>query len=65
MPHDVDHHAILDRLAATRGGARNAFSAIDPAKTADDQVLVIATLLWLADLAGLGRPWSQTRWSSC
>lgn len=34
MPHDVDHHAILDRLAATRGGVRNAFTAIDPARTA-------------------------------
>jgi ureidoacrylate peracid hydrolase len=34
MPHDVDHHAILDRLAATRGGARNAFAAIDPLRTA-------------------------------
>ena len=29
MPHEVDHHAILDRLAATRGGVRNAFAAID------------------------------------
>lgn len=34
MPHDVDHHRILDRLAAARGGARNAFEAIDPARTA-------------------------------
>ena len=34
MPHAVDHHAILDRLAATRGGARNAFAAIDPARIA-------------------------------
>jgi len=34
MPHDVDHHAILDRLAATRGGVRNSFTTIDPARTA-------------------------------
>jgi ureidoacrylate peracid hydrolase len=34
MPHDVDHHSILDRLAATRGGVRNAFAAIDPVRTA-------------------------------
>lgn len=34
MPHDVDHHAILDRLAATRGGVRNSFATIDPARTA-------------------------------
>ena len=34
MPHAVDHNAILDRLAATRGGARNAFAALDPARTA-------------------------------
>ena len=34
MPHAVDHHAILDRLAAMRGGVRNAFAAIDPARTA-------------------------------
>lgn len=34
MPHQVDHHAILDRLAAARGGTRNAFAAIDPARTA-------------------------------
>lgn len=34
MPHDVDHHAILDRLAAARGGVRNVFDAIDPARTA-------------------------------
>lgn len=34
MPHDVDHNAILDRLAATRGGVRNVFSAVDPARTA-------------------------------
>jgi ureidoacrylate peracid hydrolase len=34
MPHTVDHHAILDALAATRGGARNAFATIDPARTA-------------------------------
>lgn len=34
MPHAVDHHAILERLAATRGGQRNAFARIDPARTA-------------------------------
>lgn len=34
MPHAVDHTQILDRLAATRGGARNAFETLDPARTA-------------------------------
>jgi ureidoacrylate peracid hydrolase len=34
MPHAVDHHAILDRLAAKRGGSRNAFAEIDPRRTA-------------------------------
>ncbi len=34
MPHAVDHHAILDSLAATRGGVRNAFGALDPVRTA-------------------------------
>lgn len=34
MPHAVDHAAILDRLAAARGGARNAFDALNPARTA-------------------------------
>ena len=34
MPHDVDHHAILDGLAKARGGVRNAFAAIDPLRTA-------------------------------
>jgi ureidoacrylate peracid hydrolase len=34
MPHDVDHYAILEQLAATRGGVRNAFAAIDPGRTA-------------------------------
>jgi ureidoacrylate peracid hydrolase len=34
MPHQVDHHAILDRLVAMRGGARNAFARIDPRRTA-------------------------------
>ena len=34
MPHAVDHAAILDRLAPTRGGVRNSFTDIDPAKTA-------------------------------
>jgi ureidoacrylate peracid hydrolase len=34
MPHAVDHAAIIDRLAATRGGARNAFETIEPSRTA-------------------------------
>jgi ureidoacrylate peracid hydrolase len=34
MPHAVDHHAILDQLAAARGGVRNAFAEIDPTRTA-------------------------------
>lgn len=34
MPHAVDHTQILDRLAASRGGARNAFDTLDPARTA-------------------------------
>ena len=34
MPHAVDHAAILDRLAATRGGVRNVFEDLDPARTA-------------------------------
>ena len=34
MPHAVDHTQILDRLAASRGGARNAFATLDPARTA-------------------------------
>ncbi len=34
MPHNVDHHAILDRLAATRGGVRNVFDRLNPRKTA-------------------------------
>jgi len=34
MPHNVDHTAILDRLAATRGGVRNSFTDIDPKRTA-------------------------------
>lgn len=34
MPHVVDHHAILDRLAAVRGGVRNVFDRPDPARTA-------------------------------
>jgi ureidoacrylate peracid hydrolase len=34
MPHDVDHNAILDGLAANRGGVRNAFASIDPVRTA-------------------------------
>lgn len=34
MPHAVDHTAILERLAAMRGGTRNAFEALDPARTA-------------------------------
>ena len=34
MPHAVDHEAILDRLAAMRGGTRNVFDTLDPARTA-------------------------------
>jgi ureidoacrylate peracid hydrolase len=34
MPHQVDHRAILDSLAPTRGGVGNAFAAIDPTRTA-------------------------------
>ena len=34
MSHNVDHHEILERLAATRGGVRNVFEDIDPARTA-------------------------------
>jgi ureidoacrylate peracid hydrolase len=34
MPHAVDHNAILDRLAATRGGTRNVFDRVDPKRTA-------------------------------
>ena len=34
MPHDVNHEDILDRLAVTRGGVRNVFDRIDPARTA-------------------------------
>jgi ureidoacrylate peracid hydrolase len=34
MPHAVDHNAILDRLAASRGGVRNVFEGLDPARTA-------------------------------
>jgi ureidoacrylate peracid hydrolase len=34
MPHAVDHTAILDRLAAMRGGVRHAFETLDPARTA-------------------------------
>lgn len=34
MPHDVDHHAILDRYAKARGRVRNIYEAIDPARTA-------------------------------
>lgn len=34
MPHAVDHHAILDTLAATRGGVRNVFEDIDPKRLA-------------------------------
>jgi ureidoacrylate peracid hydrolase len=34
MPHDVDHTAILDRLAAARGGVRNIFETLDPKRTA-------------------------------
>jgi ureidoacrylate peracid hydrolase len=34
MPHAVDHTAILDRYAAVRGGVRNVWETIDPARTA-------------------------------
>lgn len=34
MPHAVDHHAILQRLAAARGGVGNVFAVPDPARTA-------------------------------
>jgi ureidoacrylate peracid hydrolase len=34
MPHAVDHTAILDRLAAMRGGTRNVFYTLDPKRTA-------------------------------
>ena len=34
MPHAVDHNTILDRLAAMRGGTRNVFATLDPARTA-------------------------------
>jgi ureidoacrylate peracid hydrolase len=33
MPHAVDHHTILDRLAAMRGGTRNVFDTLDPKRT--------------------------------
>ena len=34
MPHEVDHHAILDRYAEARGRVRNIYDTIDPARTA-------------------------------
>ncbi|MDF8334049.1 cysteine hydrolase family protein [Novosphingobium cyanobacteriorum] len=34
MPHAVDHHAILARFAASRGGAANIFTDIDPRRLA-------------------------------
>ena len=34
MPHNVDHHAILDRLSMTRSGVGNTFTDIDPQRTA-------------------------------
>ena len=34
MPHDIDHHAIINRIAATRGGVRSVFDQIDPSRTA-------------------------------
>jgi ureidoacrylate peracid hydrolase len=34
MPHKVDHHAILDRIAAERGGQRNVLRELDPRRTA-------------------------------
>ena len=33
MPHEIDHHALLDRIAERRG-ARHIFERIDPARTA-------------------------------
>lgn len=34
MPHAVDHQAILDKLAAGRGGVGNVFEHFDPRRTA-------------------------------
>jgi ureidoacrylate peracid hydrolase len=34
VPHAVDHHAILDAVAAARGGVRNVFDDIEPARLA-------------------------------
>ena len=34
MPHGIDHDALVERIAATRGGLRNVFSGFDPARTA-------------------------------
>jgi len=34
MPHMIDHDALVDRIAATRGGLRAVFDGIDPARTA-------------------------------
>ena len=34
MPHAVDTHAILDAVAAARGGVRNVFDDIDPTRLA-------------------------------
>jgi ureidoacrylate peracid hydrolase len=34
MPHKVDHHAILDRIATERGGQRNVLRELDPRRTA-------------------------------
>jgi ureidoacrylate peracid hydrolase len=34
MPHAVDTHAILDAVAAPRGGVRNVFDDIDPSRLA-------------------------------
>jgi ureidoacrylate peracid hydrolase len=34
MPHEIDHAALLDRVAATRGGLKYAFDGFDPARTA-------------------------------
>jgi len=34
MPHNIDHNTILSRHAEARGGVRNIWDEIDPAKTA-------------------------------
>jgi ureidoacrylate peracid hydrolase len=34
MPHTIDHNAIVERIAATRGGVRAIFDQIEPSRTA-------------------------------